>query len=195
MAYGPMSTPRRPAPRSIGTPMMPTSRTPLAAARMLACVIVVEASTSFTSQVACRDHLAQQGRRREARLLELVDRDGRCVAGQQRVGRADPVELGEGLALDVRVFRRRFDDQIARGEVVEAGRAAQTLQRFVALGSAKLAAVNRRPERPLDALTTLCQKLVVDLTNDRGVAGPGAHLGDARAHQPTADDADSSNVH
>src|SRR5436853_7469364 len=112
MAYGPMSTPRRPAPRSIGTPMMPTSRTPLAAGRMLACVIVVEASTSFTSQVACRDHLAQQGRSREARLLELVEQD---VGNVQRCVQPDEVEQGERAHrvaraehhADVDVFSRR----------------------------------------------------------------------------------------
>jgi hypothetical protein len=60
----------------------------------------------------------------------------------------------EGLALDVRVLGRRFEDQVACGEVVKAGRAAQTLQRFVALGSAKLAAVDSSAQRGLDALAT-----------------------------------------
>src|SRR5260370_492259 len=75
MAEGPMSTPRRPAPRSIGTPTMPISRGSLAAWGLFACVIVVEPATGLAAKVARRDHVPQQRRRSEARLLEFVEQD------------------------------------------------------------------------------------------------------------------------
>src|ERR1051325_2868814 len=86
MAYGPMSTPRRPAPRSIGTPMIPT---PLARWRPFTCFIVIEAAASFAAEVVGGDHLAQQRRRGEARVLELVEQD---VRNEQRRIQADEVQ-------------------------------------------------------------------------------------------------------
>src|SRR5438105_10721757 len=72
MAYGPISTPRRPAPRSIGTPTMPTSRVVSATRGLLSCLIVIEAAPGFPSQIASGHHLAQERGRGEAGLLELV---------------------------------------------------------------------------------------------------------------------------
>src|ERR1051326_5694719 len=72
MAYGPMSTPRRPAPRSIGTPPIPT---PLARWWPCTCYIVIEAAASLPAKKVRGDHLAQQRRRGEARVLEFVEQD------------------------------------------------------------------------------------------------------------------------
>src|SRR5438270_11711153 len=88
MADGPISTPRRPAPRSIGTPTMPT----LACGLLFTCLIVVEATTRFAPEIAGSDHLAQQGRRREARIFELVEQD---VGDIQNRFQADEVEQRE----------------------------------------------------------------------------------------------------
>src|SRR5260370_7692232 len=73
MAEGPMSTPRRPAPRSMGTPTMPISRGALASWGLFACVIVVEPAPGFAAKVAGCDHLAQQCWRGKARFFELVE--------------------------------------------------------------------------------------------------------------------------
>src|ERR687885_624915 len=115
MAYGPMSTPRRPAPRSMGTPTMPTSRTALAAGRALACVIVVEATTRFTAQVPGRDHLAQERRGGEPRVLELVEQD---VGDVQRRVETDEVEQGERAHRVARAEHHPHVDVLARGEAL-----------------------------------------------------------------------------
>src|SRR6266851_7395678 len=92
MAEGPMSTPRRPAPRSIGTPTMPISRGALASWGLFACVIVVKPAPGLAAEVARGDHLAQQRWRGKARLFELVEQD---VGDEQRGVQADEVEQGE----------------------------------------------------------------------------------------------------
>src|SRR5437868_5977003 len=86
-----MSTPRRPAPRSIGTPTMPTSRG-LAGWWLFTRLIVIEASAGLSAEIAGRDHLAQQRRRGKARVLELVEQD---VGDVQRRVKADEVQQGE----------------------------------------------------------------------------------------------------
>src|ERR687886_411997 len=115
MAYGPISTPRRPAPRSIGTPTMPTSRTALAAGRVLACVIVVEPTPGLTAQVTGRDHLAQECRSREARVLELVEQD---VGDVQRRVETDEVEQRERSHRVARPEHHPNVDVLARGEAL-----------------------------------------------------------------------------
>src|SRR5947209_2468737 len=88
MADGPMSTPRRPAPRSIGTPTMPTSAT----WGLFTYLIVVEAPTRLTPEISGGDHLAQQRGRRKTRLFELVEQD---VGDEQGGVEADEVEQCE----------------------------------------------------------------------------------------------------
>src|SRR5215211_7201751 len=82
-----MSTPLRPAPRSMGTPTMSIS-----AGRLLTGLIVVKTATAFPAQITRCDHLAQERRRRKARLLELVEEH---VGDIQRRIEADEVEQGE----------------------------------------------------------------------------------------------------
>src|SRR5690349_16690348 len=72
MAYGPMSTPRRPAPRSMGTPMMPTA---LPVGGALTCAVVIKPAVRLTTEISRRHHLTQQRWRREARVFELVEQD------------------------------------------------------------------------------------------------------------------------
>src|SRR5436309_8468509 len=93
MAYGPMSTPRRPAPRSMGTPTMPTARPCwLARGGLLTGLIVVEAATGLAPEIACRDHLPQQGRGGKPRVFELVEQD---IGNVQRGVQADEVQQRE----------------------------------------------------------------------------------------------------
>src|SRR5438876_3302023 len=93
MADGPMSTPRRPAPRSIGTPTMPTLDGRLLNGWLFTCSIVIEAATRLASEIPSGDHLPQQRWRGEARLFELVERDvGDIQSGVQ----ANEVEQREG---------------------------------------------------------------------------------------------------
>src|SRR5258706_16080307 len=87
-----MSTPRRPAPRSIGTPMMPISRGALASWGLFVCVIVVEPAAGLAAEVAGRDHLAQQRRRGKARFLELVEEN---VRDEQRGVQTNEIEQGK----------------------------------------------------------------------------------------------------
>ena len=59
----------------------------------------------------------------------------------------------------------------------------------------QLVAPHGRRQRLLDALPAAGQQVLVDLADDGRVAGPRAHLGDAGAHQPAADDAHGSYLH
>src|SRR4051812_23242748 len=92
MAYGPMSTPRRSAPRSMGTPTMPIRRVSAAAWRLFTSGVVIKTAAGFSAEVASSDHLPQQGRRGKARLLEFIEQD---VGDVQRGIQSDVVEQGK----------------------------------------------------------------------------------------------------
>ncbi|KAG1386218.1 hypothetical protein G6F59_016971 [Rhizopus arrhizus] len=58
-----------------------------------------------------------------------VDGQARGVGGEQRVGRAQGVKLGEDAALELQVFRYGFDDKVAAGGGVQAGLEADAADR------------------------------------------------------------------
>src|SRR5215471_8534463 len=111
IADGPLSTPRRPAPRSIGTPTMPTST----CGRLFTCFVVVEPAARLASEISGRDHLAQQGGRREARLLELVEHD---VGDVQRRVQPDEIEQSERTHRVARPQHHADVDVLFRGEAL-----------------------------------------------------------------------------
>ena len=71
----------------------------------------------------------------------------------------------------------------------------QALQGGVALGRGSLPRVDGGADRCLDARAAAGQQVVVHFADDGRVARAGTHLGDARAHQPAADHANSSDGH
>src|SRR5262245_5377671 len=111
MADGPMSTPRRPAPRSIGTPTMRISPS----WRLLTCYIVVEAAARFAPEISGGDHLSQQRRRGEARFLEFVEQD---VGDVERRIEADEVEQREGAHRIAGAQHHADVDVLARGKAL-----------------------------------------------------------------------------
>src|SRR5437762_6340280 len=126
MAKGPMSTPRRPAPRSIGTPTMPTalrwrSRPRTVSPRGLSCwrgftgFIVIEAAACFAAQITRGDHLAQERWRGEARVFELVEQD---VGDVQRRVQTDEVEQSERAHPVAGAEHHAEIDVFARGEAL-----------------------------------------------------------------------------
>src|SRR5450755_2418217 len=85
-----MSTPRRPEPRSMGTPTIPISLA--LAGRLLTCCIVIKAAAGLAAEIAGGNHLTQERRRGEARFLELIEQN---VGDEERRIEADVVEQGE----------------------------------------------------------------------------------------------------
>ncbi|KAG0922786.1 hypothetical protein G6F68_015258 [Rhizopus microsporus] len=47
---------------------------------------------------------------------DLGDRQGGGIGGEQRVGRADPVQLAEQFVLDLDILEHRLDDDVAVGQ-------------------------------------------------------------------------------
>ena len=81
------------------------------------------------------------------------------------------------------------------GQVLEVGRYGDRLERGVAVGLAQLAAVDRALQGGLDALAGRLRGLVGHLDDDDGEAGAGVHLGDAGAHEASADDSAAFDGH
>ena len=70
---------------------------------------------------------------------EPGDRDRRRVGGDDRLGLEEGAQVGEDLALDVLVLRRRLDHEVAIGEIVVIGGDADAVERRLALGFVELA--------------------------------------------------------
>ena len=109
--------------------------------------------------------------------------------------RTDLIQLGKRALLDVGIFGGGLDDQVADREVFEASRALQPRERRVALGGGQLAALDGGADRLFDALAAARQQIVAHFADQGRIARAGTHLGNARAHQPAADHANSSDVH
>ncbi len=122
---------------------------------------------------------------------ELHDRDRAGVAGEHRVaGLDDLVEAAEHVDLALLVLDDRLDDELTVGEIADVGRERDPRQRRVALVLAELAGRDRPIERLGEAPLTAFGGGRVDLGDDDVEPGASAHLGDAGAHQPTADHSD-----
>src|SRR5207245_4639332 len=141
-------------------------------------------------EVEPEDLAGGRGRRGQGR-----DVARRGVGRQDRVGRADPVELRKGLVLELLVLRHGLDDEVAPLEVLESRRAADARERGVLRGGVELA-LRREPledlaepaEAPLD-------QLGARLDEEDGEPRLGRDLDDACAHETTADNADVLDGH
>ena len=132
------------------------------------------------------DKLVRPGGRRR----ELGDTDRGRVRAEQRVRADHPLDRREHRPLGVDVLDDRLDDEIALGQRLEARRPAETAHRGVTLLGRQLAPCHAVAEKPLDPAQAGVHRRLVHFSHDSPVPGLGAHLRDARAHQPTAENPD-----
>ena len=121
---------------------------------------------------------------------ELGDRQARGVGGQDRVRRADLVQLGEDLGLELHALGHGLDDQLGVGEVLQRRAEADPLEDRVPVRRVELAAAHRPVGGLLEVAAAAGQRLVVDLDGGDRQARPGEHLGDAGTHGAQPHDAD-----
>jgi hypothetical protein len=121
---------------------------------------------------------------------ELGDRQARGVGRQDRVRRADLVQLGEDLGLELHALGHGLDDQLGRGEVLQGRGEADPLEERVAVGRVELAPAHRAVGRLLDVATPAVQRVLADLDGGHGEARTGEHLHDAGTHGAQPHDAD-----
>ena len=85
--------------------------------------------------------------------------------------------------------------RVSIGEVFEAGRPPQSAKRSLQLDRGELAPFYGLLHGGPDAFEASGHQFLVHFTHERVVPGAGAHLGDAGAHEPGADDADGIDLH
>ena len=118
---------------------------------------------------------------------ELHDRHGRGVRGQElRVGQ-QLVEPAEDAALELLVLDHGLDRGVDAVEVLEDRGHDEVVERRRPAVLVELAGLHGAPQRALDRVARTLRTLVVGLDDRHVHAGPGTHLRDARAHQPTTD--------
>lgn len=119
------------------------------------------------------------------------DRQRRGVAGQQGVGAAQGLQLGEQLALDRQVLDDGLHHQAAVGQLGQGGGRAHAGDDGVDLGLGHLALGHTLLELAAHAVDAgLCRAGAVVVQAYR-MAGLGRHLGDASAHGAGADHGDA----
>ncbi len=121
---------------------------------------------------------------------ELGDRQRGGVGAEQRVGVHVLGDLGEHLVLERGVLEDGLDDEVAAGEVGRVGGGGDAAEQLglLLLGGAALG--DRLVEQGLAVGLALLGVGGLDVLEDDVHAGLGAHVGDAGAHHPGAEDAD-----
>ena len=127
---------------------------------------------------------------------QLHDRDRRRVRGEDRLRRVhDLVEGPEDVGLDRLGLGDRLHDQMALAQRPEVGAEGERLEGLLLGGGVELPPSDRGRERRLDPLPAGLDRGVVGVDHAHVEAVAGAHLGNARPHQPAPDDADSLDLH
>jgi len=111
------------------------------------------------------------------------------------VGWRDPAELRERLVLELLVLRHGLDDEVAPFELLEPRRAGDAREQGVLRSGVELALRHEPLERLAEPVQAPLGQLVVRLDDGHGESRLGRDLGDARAHETAADDADVLDGH
>ena len=122
---------------------------------------------------------------------DLGDADRRRVAGEDRVRRADLVQLAEQVVLDGQALEHRLDHQVAVGEVVELRRAVplrHDLGQLARAASLPRSTLLRR--KPSVCAARAVQRVLVQVEHAGPKARARADDGDAGAHGAGAGNAD-----
>ena len=114
---------------------------------------------------------------------DAADRDDGRVTGEQRRPRRVAFEGGEDLSLHGKALGRGFDDDVGVGD----GRCQVGKRRDARQRGRVLTHVG---EDRADSLLQRSEARGVRVVNGDVMAGDGEDLGDAMAHQPSADDGD-----
>ncbi|MBC9725909.1 hypothetical protein H8R17_13615 [Streptomyces sp. TRM68367] len=126
---------------------------------------------------------------------QFHDGEGGGVRREQRVLPGDdPVQLGEQLDLDLLVLRRRLHHQVPVGQFRKVRGDPHPVEGGVAFRSGELAASYAALQRSGDPGPAGSGRARVHLVHHHVQPGPGADLGDARAHQAAADDPDPADA-
>ncbi len=132
------------------------------------------------------------GPRRRGR--DLGDGERRGVRRENGIGPADPVELGEELALRLQLLDDRLDHEVAVRKVVELGRQREPPDRLVARALLQLALLDLAREEVRDPAVRLLGQLERHLPADGVHACLDAELRDPGAHRAQPDDTDFSDL-
>jgi len=126
---------------------------------------------------------------------QLGDAQRRRVRAENGRVCHDVVELlvDRGFLLDV--LDDRFDDEVARLEILEVGRWRNVAEGSVPLLRCHLPLLDGCGQRLLDARHPLRQEGIHDLPHVRPVTGRGRDLRDTGSHQTAAENANGANVH
>ena len=135
---------------------------------------------------------AQHAARVPGGRAELHDRDARGVRREHRVGVGDDlVELSEDPGFDVFILDHRLDHQLTVGEIGQGSGEPQIVGCAVTFALSDFAGADSALQRGGDTVSAGGDQGLGGLEYDHVYTGPSAYLGNASAHLPGTDDADS----
>ena len=126
---------------------------------------------------------------------QFGDAERRGVGAEDRGIADDRVERGVGLRLLVDVLDDRFDDDVARAEVVELRGAGEIRERPLLVLRRHFALLHAARQELVDPPQPFLDQRVLDLADDRLVASGGRDLRDSRAHEAATENADCFDLH
>jgi len=112
------------------------------------------------------------------------------IGGKDCFGLRDSVELGPETVLHGEIFDDSLDEEIRVGELIQIRYKAKLLQRSVALGLGRLAALDPFGEGFLYRLPRFCAERLGHLADGGGESGGGRDLRDSASHESAAEDGD-----
>ena len=161
----------------------------------------------LVARIRRADHLDERQHRRRVeevhadhslgcprRLGDLRHRERGGVRGEDGVGRDEPVELLEELALDLQILEGSLDHEPAGAELGDVGDERQAAERRVLLVLAQAPFLDAAGQVVVDRLPPPLAELRVDLAADHLDSGLDADLRDAGAHGAEPDDADARDL-
>ncbi len=125
----------------------------------------------------------------------MGDREAGGVGAEDGVRLHDLVQGGKGLELEVHALRDGLHHEVAAGQGREGEGAVEPAGEGGALVLGDLSLGHGAAPGALDAGQALGQQGLVHLLHPDLAACLSRALGDARSHEPAADDADALNVH
>jgi hypothetical protein len=121
---------------------------------------------------------------------DLGDRERRRVRREHRAVAHDRFEGAKELVLDGEILERRFDHDVAIGEIRELGRQAEARHRCVARTLLERPLLDLARQEMRDAIASAFAARGLDLAADRVEPRLDRELRNPGAHRPEPDDAD-----
>ena len=124
-------------------------------------------------------------------LGERGDRQGRRIGPEHHAGADRGLGPGDGLGLDGAVLEHRFDHEIAAAELAVIGGRLDAGKQRVAIRGADAALGDLVADQLLGIGLAFFRGLLIAIDQHDLDTRLGGHIGDARAHETGADDADA----